>query len=91
MPYRAPVTNFSSEGRARGEGIGSTNNRKEVCHVISSHSLNGQQNEAMLLCEEAVEPSYFCLSTWSQFCQRNWIPNEDLTQEIHREVARAIG
>jgi len=59
--------------------------------VISSHSLNGQQNEAMLLCEEAVAPVDFYPSTWSQFCQQNWSPIQDLALEIHREVVRAIG
>jgi hypothetical protein len=59
--------------------------------MISSHSLNRQQNRAMPLCEEAVEPVDFCLSTWSQFCQQDWSPSEDLALEIHREVARAIG
>jgi hypothetical protein len=59
--------------------------------VISSQSLSGQQNKAMLLCEEAVAPFGFCPSAWSQFCRQNWSPSEDLAQEIHREVARAIG
>lgn len=59
--------------------------------MIRSHSLKGQQNEAMLLCEEAVAPVDSCPSTWSQFCQQNWSSSEDLAIEIHREVARAIG
>ena len=59
--------------------------------MISSHSLNGQTNEAALLCENAAKPFDFCLSTKSQLSQQNWSPSEDLTIEIHREVARAIG
>lgn len=59
--------------------------------MISSHSLNGQTNEAAPLCAKAVKPFDFYLSTRSQLCQQNWSPSEDLTIEIHREVARAIG
>jgi len=74
-----------------GEAIGSTNNRKEVCNVISSHSLNGQTNKAMLLSKETVKPFDVCQPAWSRFCQQNWSPSEDLALEIHREVTRAIG
>lgn len=64
---------------------------KEVCHVMSSHSENGQTNEAMLLCEQAVEPVKSCLSAWSRFCRQSWSPSQEFALEIHREVARAIG
>jgi hypothetical protein len=59
--------------------------------VIGVHSTNGQTNEAMLLCEKAVEPVKSCLSAWSQFCQQRWSPSKEFALEIHREVARAIG
>jgi len=59
--------------------------------VIGVHSTNGQTNEAMLLCEKAVEPVKSCLSAWSQFCQQSWSPSKEFALEIHREVARAIG
>lgn len=58
---------------------------------MSSHVETGQTNEAILLCEKAVEPVKSCLSAWSRFCQQSWNPSKDFALEIHREVARAIG
>ncbi|MBM4124668.1 MAG: hypothetical protein FJ246_06920 [Nitrospira sp.] len=59
--------------------------------MICSHCVNGQTNEAILLCEEAVEPFDFRTPEWSRFCPQDWSAGEDLALEIHREVARAIG
>ena len=73
------------------EAPGSLSNQQEVYGVIRAHSPNGQTNEAMLLCEKAVEPVKFCLSAWSRSSQQSWSPSHEFALEIHREVARAIG
>lgn len=75
----------------RGQIIGSMSYSMEVCHVMNSHSPNGQANEAILFYETAVKPVESGLSAWSQFCQEDRILSKDFALEIHREVARAIG
>lgn len=55
------------------------------------HCMNGQTNEAILLCEEAIEPFDFCTSEPHRYCPQDWNAGENLALEIHREVARAIG